>query len=88
MKLAVICIYALPVTPNFMIVELTHEDWLRFRASDKLERIKMIRPFIKKPGPSDIVEVAWIPLEGLSSSEFENLESECRQRLNLKKKPQ
>ena len=78
MKIAIRCIYRLPVTPNFFVVDLKEEDWFKFRSADKMERIKIIRPFIKKPGPSDIAEVAWIPLSGLRDSEIMELELECK----------
>lgn len=78
MKIAIRCIYRLAVTPNFFVVDLKEEDWSKFLSADKMERIKIIRPFIKKPGPSDIDEVAWIPLSGLSDSEIMELELECK----------
>lgn len=78
MKIAIRCIYRLPVTPNFFVVDLKEEDWFKFLSADKMERIKIIRPFIKKPGPSDIAEVAWIPLSGLRDSEIMELELECK----------
>lgn len=85
MKIAVRCIYALAVTPNFMIIDLEGEEWNNFRRADNRERVRIIRPYIKKPGPSDIVEIAWIPLDGLRDSEMMELELECRK---LKRKPQ
>ena len=78
MKIAVRCIYRLPVTPNFLIVELEGEEWKKFLWADKRTRVEIIRPYIKKPGPSDIAEIAWILLDGLRDSELMQLELECR----------
>lgn len=78
MKIAVRCIYRLAVTPNFLVVDLKGEDLSKFLSADRIERINIIRPYIKKPGPSDIAEVAWIPLDGLRDSELMELELECK----------
>ena len=78
MKFAVRCIYRLPVTPNFLILDLNEKETSKFLWADKLERIKIIRHYIKKPGPSAIAEVAWIPLDGLKDSELMELELECK----------
>ena len=78
MKIAVRCIYRLAVTPNFLVVDLKGEDWKKFISADRLERIDIIRPYIKNPGPSDIAEVAWIPLDGLRDSDIMELELECK----------
>ena len=78
MKIAVRCIYRLPVTPNFLIVDLDREEWKKFLWADKRTRVEIIRPYIKQPGPSDIAEIAWIPLDGLRDSEFMQLELECQ----------
>lgn len=84
MKIAVRCIYKLAVTPNFLVVDLEGEKWSKFLHADRLERIKIIRPYIKKPGPSDIAEVAWIPLDGLKDSELMELELECKKLMREK----
>lgn len=78
MKIAVRCIYRLPVTPNFLIVDLDGEEWKKFLWADKRTRVEIIRPYIKQPGPSDIAEIAWIPLDGLRDSELMQLKQECR----------
>lgn len=78
MKIAVRCIYHLAVAPNFLVIDLEGEEWSKFLRGDKLERISIIRPYIKKPGPSDIAEVAWIPLFGLRDCELMELELECK----------
>lgn len=78
MKIAVRCIYSLPVTPNFLIVDLEGEEWRKFLGADQRTRVKLIRPYIKKPGPSDIAEIAWIPLNGLQDYELMELELECK----------
>lgn len=78
MKIAVRCIYRLAVTPNFLILDLIGEERSRFLRADKRERIEIIRPYIKKPGPSDISEIAWIPLDKLSDSELMELELACK----------
>ena len=78
MKIAVRCIYHLAVRPNFMIVDLTDEQFKKFLDANNLERIAMIRKFIKRPGPSDIREVSWILLSGLKDNELMELELECR----------
>lgn len=82
MKIAVRCIYSLPVTPNFLIVDLEGEEWIKFLWADKRTRVEIIRPYIKKPGPGHIAEIAWIPLQGLRESELMQLELECK---NLKR---
>lgn len=68
----------MPVRPNFLIVNLNTEEWLDFLRGDKTRRINIIRPYIKKPGPSEIFEIAWIPLENLVDSELMELEQECK----------
>ena len=78
MKIAVRCIYRLPVTPNFLIVDLEGEEWKKFLWADKRTRVEIIRPYVKQPGPSDIAEIAWIPLDGLRDSELMQLELECQ----------
>ena len=78
MKIAIRCIYSFPVTPNFLIVDLPEEKWSKFLWGDKKTRVEIIRPYIKKRGPSDIAEIAWIPLEGLKESELMQLELECQ----------
>ena len=78
MKIAVRCIYRLPVTPNFLIVDLDGEEWKKFLWADKRTRVEIIRPYIKQPGPCDIAEIAWIPLDGLRDSELMQLELECK----------
>ena len=78
MKIAVRCIYRLAVTPNFLIVDLKEEELSKFLSGNKQERINIIRPYIKKPGPSDIAEIAWIPLFGMKDSELMELELECK----------
>ena len=78
MKIAVRCIYRLPVIPNFLIVDMDGEEWKKFLWADKSTRVEIIRPYIKQPGPSDIVEIAWIPLDGLRDSELMQLELECQ----------
>lgn len=78
MKIAVRCIYHLPVIPNFLIVDLPKEEWGNFLRADKFARINIIRPYIKRPGPSGIAEIAWIPLDGLRDSELMELELECK----------
>lgn len=78
MKIAIRCIYRLAVTPNFLVVDLRGEELSKFLKADKQERINFIRPYIKKPGPSDIAEVAWIPLDGLRDSELMELELTCK----------
>ena len=78
MKFAVRCIYRLPVTPNFLILDMNEEEASKFLWADKLERINIIRHYIKKPGPTHIAEVAWITLDGLKDSELMELELECK----------
>lgn len=78
MIIAVRCIYRLSVTPNFMIIDFKGDDWSKFLHADNKERIEIIRPYIKKPGPSDIAEIAWIPLDGLRDSELMELELACK----------
>ena len=68
MKIAVRCIYHLSVTPNFLIVDLTDEEWPIFLHHPD-ERVRIIRPYIKKPGPAEIREIAWIPLDNLTDDE-------------------
>ena len=82
MKIEVRCLYHYAVTPNFMIVDLENDVWKRFLRADKNERIRIIRPFIKKPGPSGIQEIAWIPLFGLKDSEMMELELACKELMN------
>lgn len=84
MKIAVRCIYRLAVTPNFLIVDLEEEEWIKFLRADKRDRVEIIRPHIKKRGPSDIAEIAWIPLKGLRDSELMELELECRRLMRNK----
>ena len=78
MKIAVRCIYGLCVTPNFLIVDLNDEIWTKFLNADRISRVNIIRPYIKKPGPSDITEIAWIPLDKLKGSDLIELELECK----------
>lgn len=75
MKIAVRCIYYLPVTPNFLIVDLPDDVWPIFLGARRApwERVRIIRPYIKKPGPSLIKEIAWIPLDKLSNDEKDEL---------------
>ncbi len=71
MKIAVRCIYYLPVTPNFLIVDLPSDEWQSF-LWERDSRINIIRQYLRNPGPS-IREVSWIPLEGLSEEEKREL---------------
>lgn len=77
MKIAVRCIYHLPVTPNFLIIDWKTEEFQKFLAADRLQRIAMARPYINQPGPSEIREISWISLEGLKERELMELEAEC-----------
>lgn len=74
MKIAVRCIYHFPVTPNFLIVDLPYDEWQSF-LWDISSRIKIIRKYLRRPGPSisSIREIAWIPLGGLSEEEEREL---------------
>lgn len=78
MKIAVRCLYHKPVMPNFLIVDLADDEWKRFLGADKYEKIRLIRSFIKKPGPSDIREITWIALHGLTDREMVELELACK----------
>lgn len=84
MKIAVRCIYYLPVSPNFLIVDLPDEEWRKFLGAreNPKERIDIIRPYIKKPGPTYIVEIAWIPLDNLKLTEIYTLEEACKRLYN------
>ena len=75
MKIAVRCIYHLPVTPNFIIVDLPYEVFQAFLGARLApwERVNIIRPYITKPGPTEIKEIAWIPLDYLSNDEKDEL---------------
>ena len=74
MKIAVRCIYHLPVTPDFLIVDLTDEEWPNF-LHHPAERVRIIRPYIKKPGPAEIKEISWIPLDKLTEDEKDELKT-------------
>lgn len=64
MKIAVRCIYYLAVTPNFLIVDLSEEQWSEFLWKPKA-RISIIRPYLRDHSAS-IREISWIPLDGLT----------------------
>ena len=65
MKIAVRCLYSLPVTPNFLIMDLDKETWPKFCWGDKKTRIDIVRPYLPKHHPG-IREIAWIPLGSLT----------------------
>ena len=88
MKIAARCIYCLPLTPNFLTVDLKDEEWMKFLHGDKKARIEIIRKYIKTRGPSEISEIAWIPLEGLKESELMELELECSRLKRNKERPE
>ena len=71
MKIAVRCIYHLAVSPNFIIVDLPDDVWKTFLGARRApwERVNIIRPYIRKPGPTGIKEIAWIPLDKLTEDE-------------------
>ncbi|MDE5836600.1 MAG: hypothetical protein K2H50_06310 [Paramuribaculum sp.] len=74
MRIVVRCLYYLPITPNFLLVDLPDNEWRIFLNNPK-ERVSIIRPYIREPGPTKIREIAWIPLENLSDdekAEFQN----------------
>ncbi|MDE5822078.1 MAG: hypothetical protein K2H63_06315 [Paramuribaculum sp.] len=74
MRIVVRCLYYLPITPNFLLVDLPDNEWRIFLNNPK-ERVSIIRPYIREPGPTEIREIAWIPLENLSDdekAEFQN----------------
>lgn len=79
MKIVVRCNYYLPVNPNFFIIDLRGEELVKFlRARENIkERIEIIRPYIRKPGTSYIIEVAWIPLENLKLADIKSLKEIC-----------
>ncbi|MBD5184673.1 MAG: hypothetical protein HDS97_07270 [Bacteroidales bacterium] len=72
MKIAVRCIYYLPVRPNFLVVDLPDDEWRKF-LNEPDSRVNIIRPYIKRSGPSYITQIAWIPLENLSEEEKNEL---------------
>lgn len=79
MRIASRCLYYLPVTPNFLIVDVPDNEWPIFLNNQK-ERVNIIRPYIRKPGPTEIREVAWIPLENLSDNEKDELKLDISDR--------
>ena len=72
MRIVVRCLYYLPITPNFLIVDLPDNEWRIFLNNPK-ERVSIIRPYIREPGPTEIREIAWIPLESLNKEMKEKL---------------
>ena len=72
MRTVVRCLYYLPITPNFLIVDLPDNEWRIFLNNPK-ERVSIIRPYIRESGPTEIREVAWIPLESLTEEMKEKL---------------
>ena len=67
MTIAVRCLYYRPITPNFLIIDLSQEQWSKFLWGDKQTRIEIIKSFLSEAHPP-IREVAWIPLKDLSDS--------------------
>ena len=72
MKIAVRCLYYRPVTPNFLILDLKEEQWLKFLWGDGTTRIEMVKPFMPKAHPP-IREISWIELDSLSNSSKSSL---------------
>lgn len=68
MKIAVRCLYARPVTPNFLIVNLVEKEWSRFLWGDIKTRIDIVRPYLPSNCPT-IREISWIPLDNLSKQD-------------------
>ena len=65
MRIAVRCLYYRPITPNFLIIDLSQEQWSKFLWGDKKTRIEIVKPYMPGAHPP-VREVAWIPLDDLT----------------------
>ena len=43
MKIAIRCLYYRPITSNFLIIDLSQEQWSKFLWGDKQTRIEIVK---------------------------------------------